>query len=228
MCGRTILTAPGRELRELFGLERAPELQPHYNTPPSQPVAVVRVLRGSPGRSMDLLRWGLIPAWARDAKIGNKLALARVETVGTTPAFRDAFRSRRCLVVVDGFYEWKRDGKNASQPYVLRRPDHAPFALAGVWERWTSADGEIVESCAILTQAALPPVDAIHDRMPVIVAKEAWEKWLDPANDDVSALLSPAKPDLVAQAVSSYVNDPRHDDERCLEAGKEPAQGTLF
>ncbi len=229
MCGRTILTTPGKELRELFGLDQVPELQPHYNTPPSQPVAVVRVLRGDPHRKMDLLRWGLIPAWAKDAKLGNKLTLARVETVATTPAFRDAFRSRRCLVVVDGFYEWKRDGKNASQPYVLRRPDHAPFALAGVWERWASADGEVVESCAILTQPALPPVDVIHDRMPILVAKEAWEKWLDPANGDVTALLlSPGKPDLVAQAVSSYVNDPRHDDERCLDASDEPVQRSLF
>src|SRR5580698_5260930 len=160
MCGRTILTTADKELRELFGLERAPGLQPHYNTPPSQPVAVVRVLRGSPGRSLDPLRWGLIPAWAKDAKLGNKLALARVETVATTPAFRDAFRSRRCLVVVDGFYEWKRDGKGPGQPFVIRRPDGAPFALAGVWDRWTSKDGEIIESCAILTQPAQPPVDA--------------------------------------------------------------------
>ena len=171
MCGRTVLAASPENLREVFGLDHVPELKPHYNIPPSQPLAVVRVLRGSPtpARTMDLLRWGLVPAWADDLKMGNRLALARVETVATTPAFRDAFRSRRCLVVVDGFYEWKRDGKSASHPYVFRRPDQAPFALAGLWDRWTSKDGEVVESCAILTQPALPPVSEVHGRMPVML-----------------------------------------------------------
>jgi putative SOS response-associated peptidase YedK len=228
MCGRTILATPEKELRELFGLEQMPELQPHYNTPPSQPVAVVRVMRDSPGRTLDLLRWGLVPAWAKDTKIGHKLALARVETVATAPAFRDAFRFRRCLVVVDGFYEWKRDGKATSQPYVLRRPDHGPFALAGLWERWTSSDGEVVESCAILTRPALPPVDAIHDRMPIILPESAWDAWMNPATVDVTPLLESGTPPLVAQAVSSYVNDPRHDDEKCLEVSEGPTQGSLF
>src|SRR3974390_855837 len=110
MCGRTSLSSAPDDLREVFGLDQVPELTPHYNVPPSQPVAVVRVLRGSTARKMDLVRWGLLPAWADDPKLGHKLALGRVETVMTTPAFRDAIRRRRCLVVVDGFYEWKRDG----------------------------------------------------------------------------------------------------------------------
>jgi putative SOS response-associated peptidase YedK len=230
MCGRTVLAASPDNLREVFGLDHVPELRPRYNVPPSQPVAVVRVMRGSPGRArtMDLLRWGLLPPWAEDRKASHKLALARVETVATTPAFRDAFLSRRCLVVVDGFYEWKREGKTASHPYLLRRADGAPFALAGLWERWTARDGEIVESCAILTQPALPPLSEIHDRMPVVLAPDAWDRWLDPACSDVSSLLARRPAELVAQAVSTYVNDPRHDDIRCMEPALEPAQRSLF
>jgi putative SOS response-associated peptidase YedK len=187
------------------------------------------VLRNDPARKMELLRWGLIPAWAKDRKLGHKLALARVETAATTPAFRDALRRRRCLVVVDGFFEWKRsDGK--SQPFFVRRGDGAPFALAGVWERWVSGDGEVVESCAILTQPARPPVDAVHDRMPLVIEREAWDRWLDPALTDatgIEPMLEPRSPLLVAYPVSPHVNDPRHDDPGCLER-QDPVQGTLF
>src|ERR1700722_5164211 len=151
MCGRTALTASPEDLREIFGLEEVPSLVPHYNVPPSHPLAAVRVMRAG-GRRMELLRWGLVPCGADGVKVGNRLPLARVETVASTPAFREALRKRRCLVVVDGFYEWKRAGKEKSQPYFLRRPDRAPFALAGLWDRWVSKDGEVVESCAILTQ----------------------------------------------------------------------------
>jgi putative SOS response-associated peptidase YedK len=233
MCGRTALTATPEDLREAFGLDETPRLAPHYNIPPSQPVAAVRVLRDAPGRKMELLRWGLVPAWSEDAKIGHKLALARVETVASTPAFRDALRRRRCLVVVDGFYEWKRDGEKASQPFLVRREDQAPFALAGIWERWTSRDGEIVESCAILTQPSRPPVDDIHDRMPLVLEPAAWDPWLDPALTDAGALaplLETRSPALVAVSVSKHVNDPRHDDAACFEpaAPEPPLQGSLF
>jgi putative SOS response-associated peptidase YedK len=230
MCGRTALTASPESLREVFGLDETPSWTPHYNVPPSQPVAAVRVLRGSPSRRMDLLRWGLVPLWAKDRKVGNKLTLARVETATTTPAFRDALRRRRCLVVVDGFYEWKRDGAAKRQPYFVRRDDGAPFALAGIWERWVSADGEVVESCAILTQPAAPPIDAIHDRMPLVVEPQAWDRWLDPALVDVAAIremLDPRAPALVAYPVSTRVNDPRHDDAACSEPAA-PQQGSLF
>jgi putative SOS response-associated peptidase YedK len=229
MCGRTALTASPDDLREIFGLDETPTLAPHYNVPPSQPLAVVRVMRDR-GRKLELLRWGLVPSWADDVKIGHRLSLARIETAATTPAFREAVRRRRCLVVVDGFYEWKRDGTKSSQPYFLRRPDGAPFALAGLWDRWVSKDGEVVESCAILTQAAQPPADAVHDRMPVVLEEEAWDAWLDPGRADVSGLLAPRTPDLVTYPVSHYVNDPRHDDERCLERSEppEPEQGSLF
>jgi putative SOS response-associated peptidase YedK len=223
MCGRTALHASPDDLREIFGLDDTPEVTPRYNIPPSQPLAI---LRAGPRRRLEHLRWGLIPWWAEDPKIGHRLSLARVETVATTAAFRDALRKRRCLVVVDGFFEWKSGGP-VRQPHFIRRPDHAPFALAGLWDRWVSKDGEVVESCAILTQPALPPVDQVHGRMPLVLAKDAWDRWLDPRLDDVTALLHEGAPELVAHPVSLHVNDPRHDDPACLEPSA-PAQGALF
>jgi putative SOS response-associated peptidase YedK len=229
MCGRTALTANPEDLREAFGLDQPPTLVPHYNVPPSQPVAVLRAPTGSPQRRIELLRWGLVPPWAGSAKVAHKLALARAESITTTPAFRSAVLKRRCLVVVDGFFEWRRDGKRPSDPFFIRRPDRAPFALAGVWERWVARDGEVVESCAIITQPSRPPVDAVHDRMPLVLEREAWDLWLDPALTGAAALaplLEPRTPKLVSYPVSPYVNDPRHDDPQCLER-MDPPQLTL-
>jgi putative SOS response-associated peptidase YedK len=242
MCGRTALTASPAELRETFGLDETPSLTPRYNVPPSRSLDVLRVVRGSTGRKLEALRWGLVPTWAKDPKIGNKLTLARAETVATTGAFRDAFRWRRCLVAVDGFYEWQsqpshgtlatgsRRGKRSS-PFFVRRADRRPFALAGLWSRWTSADGEVTESCAIVTQAAQPPLDAIHDRMPLVLEHDAWARWLDPELTEAAALaplLVPRAPDLIAYAVSDYANDTRHDDPSCLEPATPVAQQSLF
>jgi putative SOS response-associated peptidase YedK len=231
MCGRTALTASPTDLRDAFGLDDVPELQAHYNVPPSRPVGVVRVIRGSSQRKLDELRWGLVPTWAKDPKIGHRLALARAETVTTTGAFRDSFRWRRCLVAVDGFYEWQRQGHGPSAPFFVRRPDRRPFALAGLWSRWVSPDGEVIESCAIVTQASRPPLDSIHDRMPLVLEPAVWDAWLDPQLTDPGALatlLEPRSPELVAYHVSPYVNDPRHDDAACIEPAGEPAQRTLF
>jgi putative SOS response-associated peptidase YedK len=233
MCGRAALTASPAELREAFGLDETPDVVPHYNLPPSRPVAVVRVVRGPTSRKLEPLRWGLVPPWAKDPKIGNKLTLARAETVAHTGAFREPFLERRCLVAVDGFYEWKRSGKGASTPFFVRRADRKPFALAGLWSRWVSSDGEVIESCAILTQAARAPVDAIHDRMPVIVDPADWAAWLDSLDpDEAAATLEPllvphAHDELVSYSVGTYVNDPRHDDAGCIEPA-EIAQQTLF
>jgi putative SOS response-associated peptidase YedK len=227
MCGRTALTAKPEDLREIFGLTEEPRIVPHYNVTPSQPLAVVRVVRGATGRTLESLRWGLVPFWADDPKMGHRLALARVETVATSPAFRDAVRKHRCLVVVDGFYEWKRDGKSRSQPFFFHRPDGAPFAIAGVWDRWVSKDGEVIESCAIVTQPARPPVEAVHDRMPLVLEHEAWDRWLDRSDQDLSALLAPRDAQLVAYSVSPYVNDPKHDDAECTKPFQ-PEQTTLF
>jgi putative SOS response-associated peptidase YedK len=231
MCGRTALTASPEDLRAAFCLEERPPIGPRFNVPPSQPVAVLRTPEKSSPRKLELLRWGLVPAWAKDVRIGHRLALARSETVATTPAFREAVRRRRCLVVVDGFFEWQRAGKHPSQPFFVRRADHGPFALAGIWERWVGRDGEVVESCAIITQPARPPVQAIHDRMPIVLEREAWEHWLDPELNHAEALeplLQPRQPALIAFPVSCIVNDPRHDDPRCLEPAAPPAQLSLI
>lgn len=226
MCGRAALVASPEDLRDAFGLDEAPELPSRYNIHPSQPVPVLR----TPGK-LELLRWGLVPAWANDAKIGQKLALARIESIASKPAFREPVRRRRCLVVVSGFYEWQRAGTKASAPFLFRRRDEKPFALAGVWDRWVSGDGEVVESCAIVTQRARAPVEAIHDRMPVVLERESWSDWLDPNVIETRALLGQQPHDhaeLTAFAVGVHVNDPRHDDPRCQEPAGAPAQGELW
>jgi len=231
MCGRTALTASPEDLRAALCLDELPRIQPRFNVPPSQPVAILRTPEKSSPRKLELLRWGLVPSWAKDVRIGHKLGLARSETVTTTPAFREAIRRRRCLVVVDGFFEWQRAGKQASQPFFVRRADRGPFALAGIWERWVGRDGEVIESCAILTQPARPPVQAIHDRMPILLEPDAWDRWLDPDLTQVATLeplLQPRQPALVASPVSSIVNDPRHDDPRCQEPAAQPAQLSLI
>jgi putative SOS response-associated peptidase YedK len=230
MCGRTALTASPEELAEAFGLAEPPAHVPTYNVPPSRPVLVLRAPEAGEGRRLEPLRWGLVPFWADDVKVGHRMSLARTETALASKAFRDATLKRRCLVAVDGFYEWRRTDKKTSQPFFVRRRDGKPFALASIWERWVSRDGEVVESCAILTQPAHAPVDRVHDRMPLVVEPEAWDRWLDPgltAAEQVSALLLPRAPELVAYEVSPYVNDPRHDDARCVDAAP-PAQQTLF
>jgi putative SOS response-associated peptidase YedK len=230
MCGRTALTVSPEDLREALGLSELPALMPHYNVPPSRPVAVLREPAGSRGRRLDLLRWGLVPPWAESTRTAQKLALARAESIATASAFREAVRNRRCLVIVDGFFEWQRMGKGPSQPFFVRRFDRAPFALAGVWERWVARDGEVVESCAIITQPSRPPVDVVHDRMPLVFEREDWDRWLDLAPmsaDALALLLEPRAPPLVAYPVSTRVNDPGNDDPQCLRP-LDPVQLTLL
>jgi putative SOS response-associated peptidase YedK len=168
------------------------------------------------------LRWGLVPFWAESVAVGRRLALARVESVLAAPAFRHAIRHRRCLIAVDGFYEWQRAGRSR-RPFVMRQRDGRPFALGGIWERWKSPTGESIETCAVLTQPARPPVDQVHDRMPLVLSSDAWSAWLDPGVTEearIATLLRSGDsewPELVAVAVSSRVNDPRFDEPACFE-----------
>src|SRR5215472_9933854 len=175
MCGRATLTASGDDLREAFDLAETPSFPARFNIAPTQPIAVIR----SP-RRLEWLRWGLVPPWARDVREGNRFINARVETAPTLPVYRDAFASQRCLVVVDGFYEWRGKGPGR-RPFHLRRPDKKPFALAGLWARWVSRDGEVVESCTVLTTDAKGVVADLHDRMPVVLEPGFYGAWLDPA-----------------------------------------------
>jgi putative SOS response-associated peptidase YedK len=217
MCGRYSLITSGHELAEVFDLSQEFEWEAQYNIAPSQSVAVVRAGQG--GRQIDRVRWGLIPSWAKDQNIGNKLINARSETVAEKPSFRAAFRSRRCLIPADGFYEWKAAG-NIKQPIRFTRPDLKPFGMAGLWESWTSPEGEIIETCTVLTTEANDVVGPVHHRMPVILAPPTFEQWLGEGVSDVSSLLpllrSAPNDLLVATPVSQYVNDARHNDPQCI------------
>ncbi len=178
MCGRFTLTDPDQDLAVQFNLPDIPDMQPRYNIAPTQPVAAVRVSPASMVREMALLHWGLIPFWAKDRKIGNRMINARSETVAEKPAFRAAFKRRRCLVAADGFYEWqKQDG--GKQPYYIRRHDGRPFAIAGLWESWKSEDEAVIESCTLLTTTPNELIRPLHNRMPVILHPKDYDLWLD-------------------------------------------------
>ena len=192
MCGRFTLRSSPQAVAEAFALPDVPELFPHFNIAPSQPVAVVRQQPGADARELTFLRWGLIPAWAADPSIGDRLANARSETAATKPSFRRAFRSRRCLVVADGFYEWQKvNGRK--QPYFVGLRGDRPFGLAGLWERWDKG-GEPVESCTILTTDANELMQPIHGRMPVVVPPEPYGLWLDPRCQDTTMLAKLLRP----------------------------------
>lgn len=207
-------------LLQQFALEAGPEWAPRYNIAPTQQVPVVRVAPDSGEREMTLLRWGLIPSWAKDASIGNRLINARAETVASKPAFRAAFKRRRCLVPADGYYEWQKVGSK-KQPYLIQRQDGAPFAFAGLWESWHADRPDAVETFTIITTDANEATTAIHDRMPVILDEEDYAMWLDPEFEGREALESLLRPypgeALQLTPVSTYVNNPRHEDPRCIE-----------
>jgi putative SOS response-associated peptidase YedK len=219
MCGRFTLTVDPADLQELFGLsEPAPAaLKPRYNIAPTQPVAVIP---NQEPRKLELFQWGLIPAWAKDPKIGNSLINARAETVAEKPAFRAAFKRRRCLILADGFFEWKKEGK-AKTPMHIQMKGGQPFAFAGLWEVWSAPDGSTVSTCTILTTTANELVQSIHDRMPVILPPEAFGIWLTPgelAASEGLALLKPFAADaMTARAVSTLVNNPRREGPELLK-----------
>ena len=231
MCGRFSLTTAPEAMRELFGFENLPNLAPRYNIAPAQDVAVVRQTAGS-GRELVLLRWGLIPSWARDTAHPAPMINARAETVAEKPAFRDAFRARRCLVPADGFYEWRRED-GGRQPFRIGFADGGPFAFAGLWESWTGpgegdeAAAGPVESVTIITTDANHKLRPIHHRMPVILDRDDYATWLDPdpAAPAVLGLLKPHAPDAMAfYRVGRRVNDARNDDADCI-ALLNPAPG---
>ncbi|MGE5189033.1 MAG: SOS response-associated peptidase [Gemmatimonadota bacterium] len=220
MCGRFALFSPEEILAALFGVEGAGFPPPSYNIAPSRAVAAVRAVPEAPARrELALLRWGLVPSWAKDPAIGNRMINARAETAPGKPSFRSAFRRRRCLVPADGFYEWRKTG-GRKQPYYVRMADGKPFAIAGLWERWEGADGDI-ESCVLLTTGPNDLLAPIHDRMPVILSPAGYGPWLDPEGHDPAALLPllrPFPPDgMVAFPVRTLVNNPAADDPRCIE-----------
>ncbi|MGC8917296.1 MAG: SOS response-associated peptidase [Thermoanaerobaculum sp.] len=217
MCGRFVQATPGEVIAEVFGLPEVPQLAPRYNVAPTQNAAVVRQQKGR--RTLVLFRWGLVPSWAKDPTIGNRLINARAETLAEKPAFRRALRLRRCVVPVTGFYEWKREGA-AKTPYFIRLKSGLPMALAGIWETWQPPEGPVLESFAIITTEANAFMAPIHDRMPAILPLAAVAFWLDEGPkgaEELQPLLVPA-PDswLEAFPVSRRVNNPAYDAPDCV------------
>ncbi len=218
MCGRYTLKTPIDVVAEHFGISGYPSsLTPSYNVAPTQEVAAV--VEEDEKREIGMLRWGLIPSWAKDPAIGNKMINARAETVSEKPSFRSAFKKRRCLIVADGFYEWqKTDG--GKQPYHVRMRDGSPFAFAGLWETW-ARDGVEIRSCSIITTDANDLMGEIHHRMPVILPPEDYDLWLDPGFGEKEALVDLLRPHpsdaMEAYPVSRRVNRPANNDPRVVE-----------
>jgi putative SOS response-associated peptidase YedK len=222
MCGRFTLRSEPRTVAGLFDLPDVPDLAPRYNVAPTQQVPTVRASLDRPGRELSMMRWGLVPSWAADVSIGNRLINARGETVAEKPTFRSAFKRRRCLVPADGFYEWKATiGKKTKQPYHFTMKDGRPFAFAGLWESWQRDGEDEIESFTIVTTAANELLAEYHDRMPVILHPDDYDLWLDPKvtdRDRLEPLLAPYPPDdMAATAVNTLVNNPRNDSPECLE-----------
>ena len=221
MCGRYTLTVTPELLRSIFDFDVTPNLQPRFNIAPTQLAPVVRPGGVGGGRTLDMLRWGLIPSWSKDMSGASKLINARGETVGEKPSFRDAFAQRRCLIPADGFYEWRTED-GAKQPFRIGFRGGAPFAFAGLWESWTAPAGlenagETVETYTIVTAAANDKLRPIHHRMPVIVDPADYDTWLTGDAADARALLRPYPPDDMAfYRVSTRVNAVRNDDEDCV------------
>jgi putative SOS response-associated peptidase YedK len=216
MCGRFTLTQSPEQVAQAFGLEAVPDFPPRYNIAPSQAVGVVMRRQAVSKPEFRLMRWGLIPSWAKDASIGTKLINARSETVTEKPSFRAAFKYRRCLIPADGFYEWQKAQRGAAkQPFYFSLADSTLFAFAGLWESWNE-----IETFTILTTTANALLQIIHDRMPVILKPSDYARWLNPevqTPQPLTELLQPF-PDEQMQAipVSTRVNSAKIDDVQCI------------
>jgi putative SOS response-associated peptidase YedK len=218
VCGRFTQKTPAKKIVEKFEVEEVPPLLERYNVAPMQKVLGIR--ESDDKREATFFKWGLVPSWAKDLSMGNKLINARSETVAEKPSFREAFKRRRILVPVDGFYEWGGRGEKKKQPYYFHMKDGEPFAIAGLWERWEGGD-EPLETCTLLTTAANELLAPHHDRMPVILRPDDYELWLDAdvrRPELLTPLLRPYAPEeMSSYAVSALVNSPANDGPRCAE-----------
>ena len=214
MCGRFTLRTPKERVKREFHLQEEPPIEARFNIAPTQSILAVRQREDE--REAVLLKWGLIPSWAKDDSMSSRLINARSETVAEKPAFREAFKRRRCIIPADGFYEWKREGAG-KHPFFFSLRDGRPFGFAGLWDRWKGQDGKVIESCTILTTEANEVLRPVHDRMPVILHPETYALWLE---RDVRAVASlkellgpyPAS-EMTAYPVSAQVNSPRNQGE---------------
>jgi putative SOS response-associated peptidase YedK len=219
MCGRFVRTTPIEQFAELFHAQGHPECWPSYNIAPSTYVLAARNAEHGQ-RELVPLKWGLVPAWSTEPKTAYSTINARAETVAQKPAFRSAFRHRRCLIAVDGFYEWHVEADGHKQPYFIYLKDHPPFAFAGIWEHW-ERNGKVLDSCSIIVTEANAMMLPIHDRMPVILAPEDYDAWMDPAVTHSEALQALLKTYPSAQMrlhpVTTQVNSPRHEGPELIE-----------
>ncbi len=221
MCGRFVGFRSLDELKVFFPIDKtACEAISNYNVAPSQEILAIAKYEGE--NWLVKFHWGLVPFWAKDISIGNRMINARSESIAEKPSFRNAFKKRRCLILADGFYEWKGE-KGRKQPMFFTLPDHKPFAFAGLWETWNEKDDQdsIYKSCTVITTQASESIRDIHHRMPVILKPPAYESWLDPGNQDVVELGKMLKneivTELVSYPVSKQVNSTRNNDPSCIE-----------
>ena len=218
MCGRFTSNHSSSEIAKAFNLSNVPNLEPRYNIAPTQQVGTILRFNSQKEREFKWLRWGLIPHWAKDKSIGNKLINARAETIAQKPSFRSPFRHSRCLIIASGFYEWqKQDG--GKQPFYIQQIDSLPLALAGLWTTWEQ-EGEAIDTCTIITTEANEIMQPIHQRMPVILKSDDYEKWLNPTVQQpelLQPLLQPySSTQLKTYPVSTLVNNPRNDSPECI------------
>lgn len=218
MCGRFVFYSDPQFMREQYGFDEGPiEFRPQYNIAPTQQVVTVT---NNGTRRAELMRWGLVPFWAKDLKIGYRMINAVGERLATKPAFRAAFKKRRCLILADGFFEWRKDGKSKIPTYIFLK-SREPFAFAGLWETWKSPEGETVKSCTIVTTRPNEFIDPIHNRMPVILSSETQALWIDPLTEDpnnLQPLLAPSPAEqMESYEVSSFVNSPHNQGPECIK-----------
>lgn len=229
MCGRFVRKLYTETIASEFDVDEvAADLAPSYNVAPSQQVAVVLT---DETKRLVSMKWGLIPAWSNDPAIGNRLINARAETLAGKPSFREAFVRQRCLVIADGFYEWQKRGRT-SQPYFIHLKEARPFGFAGLYDIWTSPEGELIRSCTIITTEPNEVMKTLHDRMPVILAKQFEDAWLDPYNPDHASLAQMLSPypagEMEMHTVSPLVNSPANDSPECMAPAAPVGQLALW
>lgn len=218
MCGRFVVTLPPEAIARLFRVGGPlPNWAPSWNMAPTRDAPVIRVHPESRERRLDLLRWGLVPHWAKDPKAIRMTINARGETIAGTPMFRDAYARRRCLVPADAFYEWEETAPGVKQPWAIARADAQPLVFAGVWEGWRGGDGTVIRSFAIVTTSANETLRKLHERMPVVLEEPDWPTWLGETDQDPAALIRPSAALFRTWRVDKAVNSVRNDSAALLE-----------